>query len=105
MSTPLLPSGPYVGTAPVNFECVITKSQSAKTRLMSTCVSGNKRLVSHLLAYSRRREWERSRFRHLMRSTIPAAHYVTPITTRSAWLAPGRCPLRQRRLMCDGLLG
>src|SRR5215813_12150526 len=41
MSTPLLPSGPYAGTAPVNFECVITKSQSAKTRLMSTCVSGN----------------------------------------------------------------
>src|SRR6266705_1648306 len=41
ISTPLLPSGPYTGAAPVNFECVITKSQSAKTRLMSTCVSGN----------------------------------------------------------------
>jgi hypothetical protein len=32
-----------------------------------------------------------------MRSTIPAAHYVTPITTRSAWLAPGRCLHRPRQ--------
>src|SRR5215813_10268059 len=51
-----------------------------------------KRLVAHLLAYSRRHEWRRSRFRHLTGSTIQAAHYAALITIRSAWLAPGRCP-------------